>query len=58
MKDHNGDSEETACSDALGERDREARRAAVARFRRRRAKMKRIKMSTEEILAAIREGRR
>ncbi len=38
--------------------DAEARAAAVARFRRRRAGMKRLKMSVDEIVADRREGHR
>ena len=38
--------------------DRERRKLAVERFRARRRQWRRIGMTTEEILASIREGRR
>ena len=49
---------EDASSLSAKDRDRAARAEAVARFRRRRASLRRIEMTTEEILVAIHEGRR
>ena len=58
VNQQDSDSREEACSDNADERRRAERVTAVARFRRRRAKFGRIKMTSEEILADIREGRR
>ena len=51
------DSRTEACSEAADERCRAERVAAVARFRRRRAKFRRVKMTIDEILADNNEGR-
>ena len=40
------------------DQDRDSRRSAVERFRSRRRQWRRIEMTTEEIIASIREGRR
>ena len=58
MNQQGSDSREEASSEPADERLRAERVAAVARFRRRRAKFSRIKMTIDEILADIHEGRR
>ena len=40
------------------DQDRDSRRSAVERFRSRRRQWRRIEMTTEEVIASIREGRR
>ncbi len=58
MKVRDSDSGKNAERDTANRSDRAARVAAVARFRRRRSKMKRLKMTIDEIVADRREGHR